>query len=80
MTVSRRTPGVFYGAKNGYKSMDESYIAKSCTSVQKRKKPTRVAMALSCPSVFLPVVDCHYFAKRILEDEPTDRGLVIGFD
>jgi hypothetical protein len=45
-----------------------------------KRKPACVAMALSCPSVFLPVVDCHYFAKRILVDEPTDHGLVIDFD
>lgn len=45
-----------------------------------KKKATWEAMALWCTSVLLPIVDCHYFAKQILEDEPADHSLVIGFD
>lgn len=44
-----------------------SYIAKSRTSVQGKRKATWEAMALWCTSVLLPIVDCHYFAKQILE-------------
>ena len=46
----------------------------------RKKKATWVAMALSCTSELLPIVDCRYFAEQILGDEPTDHGLVIDPD